>query len=95
VAEPSSVAISVNEQSQKAGQTKKGKKMQPSPDSVTPRYAVSMYSIAYKLRVLTCAHLSRNLCAQDWCAANPDGTTTEFKHYYDHELSAELKKVCR
>ena len=69
--------------------------MRPNPESTTARYAISMYSIAYKLRVLTCTHLSRNLCAQDWCTAHPDGTRAEFKHYYDHEVSAELKKVCR
>jgi len=35
---------------------------------------------------------ARNLCALDWCTTHPDGTKAEFKHYYDHEISNELKK---
>jgi hypothetical protein len=35
----------------------------------------------------------RNICARDWCAEHPDGTVAEFKHYYDHEIPNDLKKV--
>jgi hypothetical protein len=34
-----------------------------------------------------------NLCARDWCAEHPDGTAAEFKHYYDHEISDDIRKV--
>ncbi|KAF8806749.1 hypothetical protein BYT27DRAFT_7256753 [Phlegmacium glaucopus] len=34
---------------------------------------------------------TRNLCALDWKEHNPYGSTTNFKHYYDH-LSMEQKK---
>ncbi|KII83653.1 hypothetical protein PLICRDRAFT_180255 [Plicaturopsis crispa FD-325 SS-3] len=35
---------------------------------------------------------ARNLCALDWVIANPTGTTSAFKRYWDDEISLEDKK---
>jgi len=35
---------------------------------------------------------ARNLCAKDWKAHHPKGTTEEFKTYYD-SLAADQKKT--
>ena len=57
VVEPASVAVSVDEKRQKVSQTKRGNKMRPNPESVTARYAISIYSIAHAA-ALTSFHLS-------------------------------------
>ncbi len=70
----------------------KGARMRPTKTN-TPRYvnhccAENVYSINVSLYILQ----SRNLCAQDWVKANPQGTTDDFKFYYSN-LSDEQKQV--
>lgn len=55
--------------------------------AITPRYEVNPPHLIYD------TNWTRNICAVDWCALHPGGTTGAFNFYFDH-LPADQIKVC-